>query len=357
MSTGLKRMMLTVSDERNKLTAVIANIPSGLIMTDSEKKVVLANAAAGKLYGFPEAEAPGRSVIEVVHDHEIEALLGTCLRTERTHSTQVESAGGRFLRVIAVPLMVDRKNGALVILQDLTEMRNLQVTRQEFVGNISHELKTPLAAIKAIVETLQDGALHDESVAGSFLSRAGAEVDGMTQMVDELIELSRVESGRATLNLVETDLNDVAREVVSRLLPQAERSRVVLSAALSPGLPRVLADRERIHQALANIVHNAVKFTSVGGRVTVSSALHPDSVTISVADTGVGISKQDLPHVFERFFKADRSRSGGGTGLGLAVARHIVNAHKGDISVQSVEGKGSTFTISLPLGRRAGERP
>ncbi|OGO35598.1 MAG: hypothetical protein A2147_02155 [Chloroflexi bacterium RBG_16_57_8] len=352
MSANLKRTMATLSGEKAKLVTVLDNITSGIVMTDDQGNVVLANGAAGRLYGFREAEATGRSLIEVVHDHEIESLRRECLTAGRTQSTQVESAGGRFLRAIAVPLTAGRPVGALIILQDLTELRSLQIMRREFVGNVSHELRTPLAAIRAIVETLQNGAIDDKPVAVDFLSKVETEVDGMTQMVNELIELSRVETGKATLDLRTGDLNQVVREVVGRLSPQAERAGVALSVDLSHESPFVAMDRDRIHQVVANIVHNAIKFTPPGGKVTVYSRPEADSVTVSVADTGLGISKQDLPHIFERFFKADRSRSSGGSGLGLAIAKHIVKAHHGSIWVQSEEGKGSTFSFRLPLEDR-----
>jgi two-component system phosphate regulon sensor histidine kinase PhoR len=349
MSASLKVAMATLSEEKAKLATVLANIPSGIIMTDAEGSVVLANEAAGRLYGFSGARAEGRTLIEVVHDHEIEALLRACLKSGLSQSTQVDSAGGRFLRVIAVPLKPDAAGGALLVLQDLTEMRSLQAMRQEFLGNISHELRTPLAAIKAIVETLQNGAIDDRPAALDFLGRVDSEVDGMTQMVNELIELSRVETGKAELNLQPVDIDRLAGDVVARLTPQAERAGVSLSWLPKAGLPAVQADADRIRQVLANIVHNAIKFTPSGGKVRVHSGVEGDMVTVSVTDTGVGISREDLPHIFERFFKADKSRSSGGSGLGLAIAKHIIVAHQGAIRAESESGKGSTFIFSLPL--------
>jgi two-component system phosphate regulon sensor histidine kinase PhoR len=175
------------------------------------------------------------------------------------------------------------------------------------------------------------------------------EVDALTQMVQELLELSRIESGRAPLQLVPVPVADVVLPPVERLRPQAERAGLTLTVALPPDLPPLQADAERIQQVVTNLVHNAVKFTPPGGQVSVWAERAGDEVVVRVHDTGVGIPSDDLPRIFERFYKADRARSGGGTGLGLAIARHIVQAHGGRIWVESVEGQGSTFYFSLPL--------
>ncbi len=347
MSRSVRDSMAAISEERGKLATVFASVTDGLAMVDAEGQLALANPAVERLFGFKESAMLGQPLIRAVRDDEIDGALKECLRTRREQTVQVGAASGRFLRVIAVPL--ERPYGALLVIQDLTEMRSLQTTRREFVANVSHELRTPLTGIKAIVETLQDGAIDDRQVAADFLAKIDAEVDRMSQMVSELIELSRIESGGIELKLEPVDLNEVARHVIARFTPLAERAGVSLSADLADGLPAVSADRERIEQVLINIVHNAIKFTPSGGKATIVTRPAPDAVSVAVTDTGIGISREDLPHIFERFFKADRSRSSGGTGLGLAIAKHTVQAHHGTISVASEEGRGSTFTFTLPL--------
>jgi len=349
MAAGMKQTMETLSEEKGRLATVLSTMTDGVIVTDPVGNVVLANPAAGKLCSFEGTHPQGRPLIEVIHDHEIDAAVRECQTTGRARDIQLDSADNRFLRAIVVPLKSSKTAGVLTILQDLTEMRSLQTMRREFVGNVSHELRTPLAAIKAIVETLENGAIDDRPAAMDFLAKVDAEVDGMTQMVNELIELSRVETGKADLNLQPADVNRIVEEVIARLSPQAERAGIALSVDLADSLPLVPADRDRIHQVTANIVHNALKFTPSGGKVTLRTECNGDSVFVSVTDTGIGISKQDVPHIFERFFKADRSRSTSGTGLGLAIAKHVVQAHGGKIWVRSEDGKGSTFSFSLPL--------
>jgi len=350
MSSTLRATMENVSAEKNKLTNVLANMADGVIMTDVEGNVILANTAAGKFFGFKEADFLNKRLIEVVHDHEVDEILKKCLQTEKEHAVQFESGlTKRFLQAIAVPLRGRvRLTGALILLQDLTELRNLQTMRRELVGNISHELRTPLASIKAMVETLQSGAMNDREAAQDFLSRIEGEIDHLTQMVAELTQLSRIEAGQAELKMEPVDLNAVIDEVITEVIPLAEKQKIVISKDLSPDLPSLPADKDRIHQTITNLVHNAIKFNRPDGKVTISTSYDSNSVSVSVSDTGIGIAEEDLPHIFERFYKTDKARSGGGSGLGLAIAKHTIKAHGGEIWAESQEGKGSVFTFRLP---------
>jgi two-component system, OmpR family, phosphate regulon sensor histidine kinase PhoR len=349
MSANIKDMLNTISGERSKLSIVLASITDGVIMTDSNGNILLANPAAEALFSFQESQARGRPLIEVIFNYQLEQLLQKSLSSAHKQVLFVDTINGKFLRAIAVPLMNEKVFGALLLFQDLTEIRSIQIMRREFVGNVSHELRTPLAAIKAIAETLQDGAIDDKPVARDFLNKVNDEVDRMTQMVNELIELSRIETGKAKLNLEATDINTLVGEAISRLKPQAERKQIYFSSVLAEKMPLVQVDRERIQQVIVNIVHNAIKFTPQEGKITVDTQFSPVDVTVRVQDTGIGISKEDLPHIFERFFKADKSRSQSGSGLGLAIAKHIVQAHSGKIWVESLEGQGSVFGFRIPL--------
>jgi two-component system, OmpR family, phosphate regulon sensor histidine kinase PhoR len=349
MSANIKEMLTTISAEKNKLTTILASIADGVIMTDSKGTLLLANAAAESLFSFQESQAIGKPLIEVVFNYEIEQLLQKCTTTNQKQIAFLDTTSGRFLRAIAVPLKTDQVIGALLLFQDLTEIRTMQTMRREFVGNVSHELRTPLAAIKAIVETLQDGALEDKEVAQDFLNKVDDEVNKTTQMVNELIELTRIETGKANLKLEPLNIIALIEEVVTRLRPQAERKQIHIMTAFPENIPLVQADKERIQQVVTNILHNAVKFTAPEGQIRICAEAASAEVTVRVQDTGIGISKEDLPRIFERFFKADKSRSQSGSGLGLAIAKHIIMAHNGKIWVDSQEGKGSTFGFSLPI--------
>ena len=350
MSSKLKEMVETISGDRARLATILDNMADGVIMTDIEGNISMANNAAGKLFGIKNTDMANRHLIEVVRDHEIDEVLKLCLKTAETQSAQYESGTSkRYLRVIAIPIAHDELSDSLLLFQDLTELRNLQTTRRELIGNISHEFRTPLAGIKAMVETLRDGAVDDKKVARDFLTRMDDEVERLTQIVAELTEFSRIETGKAELSLEPVNLNLLIEEVIIQLSHQVERQQLSVDKKLAADLRSVQADKERVRQVVVNLIHNAIKFTSPGGKITVATQTHGGSVTVDISDTGIGIAKNDLPHVFERFYKVDRARSGGGTGMGLAIAKHVVEAHGGKIRVQSEEGKGSTFSFSLSL--------
>jgi two-component system, OmpR family, phosphate regulon sensor histidine kinase PhoR len=349
MSLNLKEMMTATSDERKKLNTVLSTIADGVIMTDIKGNILMANPASGNLFGFKEETVIGKPLIEAIINHEIEETLKKCLSTRQRQEAQIESISGKYLRVIAVPLIAEFISGALLSIQDLSELRNLQTMRRIFVGNVSHELRTPLAGIKAITETLQDGAINDHEAAHNFLNRVNVEVDNLTQMVNELIDLSQIETGKTSLNLDSVNINLIVQEVANRLAPQAERKQISLTKDLAEGLPSIQVDQGRIQQVVTNILFNAIKFTPEKGHIQVTTDVSSDCIRVRVSDSGIGISKDDLPHIFERFFKADKSRTGKGSGLGLAIAKHIIQAHGGKIWVESQEGKGSTFSFCLPL--------
>jgi two-component system phosphate regulon sensor histidine kinase PhoR len=255
---------------------------------------------------------------------------------------------GQSLQVIASPLGGVLQGSILLIFQDLTRVRQLETIRRDFVSNISHELRTPLASLKALTETLLDGALDDPPAARRFLSRFETEVDSLSLMVSELLELTRIESGRVPLEFEPVRPEMLIQGAVERLYLQAERAGLHIEIEENRGLPAVLADPPRMQQVLMNLLHNAIKFTPVGGRITLAAEPEAGGVVFRIRDTGVGIPAEDLPRIFERFYKADRARSGGGTGLGLAISKHLVEAHGGRIWAESVQGGGSTFYFFIP---------
>lgn len=351
MSQNLKTTIAAIVDERGNLATVLTNLTDGVVMTDAEEKLLLTNPAAERLFNFNKENVNGHPLIEAVHDYEIDEIVKKCLSTTHEQTAQLET-NGRFIRVIAVPITTGRSYSTLVLFQDLTELRNLQTMRRELIGNISHDLRTPIAGIKAMVETLQDTAIDDKQVALDFLTRINGEVDRLTQMVTELTELSHIETGKAELRRVPTNLNYLIEEVVGQMRPQAESKPVTITTDFNSNLPVIKVDKDRIRQTLTNLVHNAIKFNNPGGKVTITTTFHNESAIVSMSDTGIGISKEDLPHIFERFYKADKARSQGGSGLGLAIAKHTIQAHGGNISVKSEEGKGTTITFDLPLNTK-----
>ena len=347
MAARLKEMVALLTNERDKMAAILSTMGDGILIVDGKSQVTMVNNVVEGMFKLSEDEALGQSFIEVVRDHELDEVLQRCLKTREQQTKLVETDPGKqFLGMIATPLQGEA--GCLVLLQDLTELRRLETVRRDFISNISHELRTPIASLKAIAETLHDGAIDDAAVAREFLHKINTETDRLAQMVNELVELSRIESDEVSLKLEPADLGAVVKQTAERLRAQAERGGVSLELDISPALGKAQADKERVEQVLVNLVHNAIKFTPPDGRITISAKAEGDNILVSVGDTGVGIPADDLPRIFERFYKADKARAGGGTGLGLAIAKHIIEAHGGRIWAESVEGKGSTFTFTLP---------
>ena len=350
MAGNIRKLVESISTEQSKLDTVLSNMADGVIVTDKEGNISLANHAAEKLFGFRAEAIISKTVIEVTHDHEIDNLAKRCLARGEQLNSQIElTSAGKYLRVIAIPITGKILSGCLLLLQDLTEMRNLQTMRQELVGNISHDLRTPLAGIKVMVETLRDGAIDDKNAAINFLTRIEDEVDRLTQMVSELTELSRIEAGSTKLKKEPVNLNELVNEAIIQLNPLATKQNVTLNAMLSGNLPAAKIDRDRISQTITNLIHNAIKFNRTGGSVTITTSSDDKVITVKVIDTGIGIPKTNLSHVFERFYKADKSRTNSGSGLGLAIAKHTIEAHGGTIWAQSEEGNGSTFSFTIPL--------
>jgi two-component system, OmpR family, phosphate regulon sensor histidine kinase PhoR len=351
MGEQLRDKVTALAEERARLAMVLELMADGVLIVDEEGQVTLLNPAAAALLEVETGEALGRRFAQVVRHHELIELYQRCRESGTEETATVDMAQRNlFVQATVTPLR-GNEPGHLVILQNLTPIRRLQTVRRDFISNLSHELRTPLASLKALVETLRDSALEDPPAARRFLDRADYEVDALSQMVQELLELSRIESGKVPLRIAATPLAAVVQPAVERLQSQAERKEVTLTVSIPESLPPVFVDGPRITQVVGNLVHNAIKFTPEGGLIEIVAEMdeEEDSVVVKVRDSGIGIPAIDVPRIFERFYKADRARSGGGTGLGLAIARHLVQAHGGRIWVESREGEGSTFSFTLPL--------
>lgn len=329
--------------DADRLRTLLAELGDAIVFADRDEVIRLANPSAVRLLG---EELVGRRLVEVIRDHEmIDAIEGA--RAGRETVAHLERDGGRRVqRVSAKPLAGGE---ILLAIQDLSSLRRLETQRRDFVANVSHELRTPLSALKVMVETLRGGAMDDREAAADFLARIDHEVDGLTELVGDLLALSRLESDPDPLELHAVVAADLARDAASRLQPLAARAKVTLTTATDASGASVRVDRAVMDQVLANLVHNAIKFTPPGGMVTLGVSATPTEVALFVRDTGAGIDPADRERIFERFFKSDPSRASGGTGLGLAIAKHAVQAHGGAIGVASDgRGHGATFTVTLP---------
>jgi len=254
-----------------------------------------------------------------------------------------------FLQVIGIPLGSDLPGSSMLLFQDLTMVHKMETIRRDFISNVSHELRTPLASLKALADTMLDGALEDPPAARRFIERMDTEVDNLTLLVNELLELSRIESGKIAFEFQRILPCELLSSPCERMSLQANRVGLSLQLECPKDLPPVFADKNRIGQVTINLLHNAIKFTDPGGLLQVNARQEDDVVIFSVQDNGVGMAQKDLNRIFERFYKADRARAGGGTGLGLAISKHMVEAHGGEIWVESEEGVGTTFYFSIPI--------
>jgi two-component system phosphate regulon sensor histidine kinase PhoR len=330
----------------------------GIVRLTDDLRVEVANTAAHVLLGRAPGSMIGRTAIEALGDHRVEGVAVTA-RDRGSASDEVAPRDGDgptlIVRARRSPIL-----GVWLVLQDVAELRRLQRIRAEFVDNLSHELRTPITTIGLLTETLaRDAEAAGQGLPPRMRDRIGkleVEIANIGQMVEELLDLARIESGGPPVHLDDVNVADVIAEAVERLRPFAERQGIGLATELDPDLPSVRGDASRLAQVVTNLVHNAVKFSASGGEVVAQAVRDGESVVVRIVDHGIGIDEDDQARIFERFFKADRTRTGGGgTGLGLAIARHIVSGHGGTITVTSIPGQGSTFTVTLPAVRAAAE--
>jgi two-component system phosphate regulon sensor histidine kinase PhoR len=332
---------------------LVRALPIGVILIDRALRVEFANGAAGAIFGFDPTRVGGH-IIEAIHSVEFEGRIEEALRGEASVAPfeLPGRRGTRTYRVSVYPLL-DGGNEAqrmVVFAEDQTDLVRLDRARKEFLSNVSHELRTPLSSIKLMLETVMESP--DQEAADLFLPQALAQVDRLAELVKQLLDQTRAESGALKLNLRDIDLEEVASPIVSSFEPQASNKGVSLQ--LLPARPvRVEADADRLAQVFVNLIDNAIRHTPGGGRVKVELDTRGNDAVVRVRDNGAGIPYRDLPRIFERFYVVDRSRTreSGGSGLGLAIVKGIVDAHGGSISAESTLGRGTTVTIRIPIMR------
>jgi two-component system, OmpR family, phosphate regulon sensor histidine kinase PhoR len=346
----LQAQMEALRSESLKLEAVLNQMTDGLLIVDSQGRLQLINPSARRMFQIESGEKViNRSLAEVLRHYQIVELWRSCLRSGETQDLSLELGAQRLsLHGHATPLGPAHPGSTLLLFQDLTRIRLLETVRRDFISNISHELRTPLASLKTLTETLQESALEDPPAARRFLTMMDTEVDALSQMVSELLELARIESGKVLLHYKTILPKELIEPAVERMRLQAKRASLSLEIEVADDLPPVLADPPRLQQVLVNLLHNAIKHTPPNGKIRVSAYLENETVVFSVSDTGSGISAEDLPRIFERFYKADQARRSDGIGLGLSIARHLVEAHGGEIWAKSQLGQGSTIYFRLP---------
>ncbi|MGE5506906.1 MAG: two-component system histidine kinase PnpS [Chitinophagales bacterium] len=352
-------MLHQTDRQRREVEAVLRSLSEVVIATDPAGRIVLFNAAAERAFAVEEAQALGQPVLAVARLSGLAEGFADVLsgRPAEVREIAMLTPEARVYEAHLAPVLRPEGGvgGAVAVLHDVTDLRRLEQMRSEFVANVSHELRTPLTSLQGFVETLQDGAADEPATRARFLDIIAGETTRLTQLVEDLLELSRLESGRLDLRRRPVALSALVDRTVSFYAALAAARQVALAVQLPPDLPPVPGDDDLLEQVLRNLVDNAIKYTPDGGRVCIKAALAEtggrQEVVVQVADTGPGIAPEHLPRLFERFYRVDRARSRalGGTGLGLAIVKHIVERHGGRVWVESAPGQGSTFSFALPL--------
>lgn len=343
-----------ISKEKSKLEAILSSMFEGIMLTNRKGEIILTNPALQKLF-FIGSDIRGKKPLEVFRNSTIQEMVDEAVLGGGgiiTREVSIDNPEDRYMVINGVPLskagIVD---GAVFVFHDITELKKLEEIRKDFVANVSHELRTPISSIKGYAETLLDGKVPDADTVKEFINIIHQNSDRLASLINDLLDLSGIESGKMKMDFSALDIGPIIGRSVDILDKAAKDRSIKVRLDIPPDLPKVLGDQRRLTQVFLNLLDNAVKYTQEGGAVTIAAASTSKGVEVSVSDTGIGIPEKDLPRIFERFYRVDkaRSREMGGTGLGLSIVKHIVQAHGGQVWVHSVPGRGSTFSLNLPI--------
>ncbi|PRX25112.1 PAS/PAC sensor signal transduction histidine kinase [Orenia metallireducens] len=354
MVDRVKDKMQEISGEKNKVEAIVTSIGDAVIAVNKERRIILFNLAAERIFGIKEDLVLDKSVIQITKNYKLDELVELSLEKNEIVTEELEMLvpEQRVFRVQIAPIEGIKEStvGVVAVLRDITDIRRLEEMRKEFVGNVSHELKTPLTSIKGYVETLLDSE-PDKQVTRSFLSIIREEANRLQRLIEDLLSLSRLESKFEYSSKEQVDMIKVINDTIFLLGEKARRKSIILEADLPVSLPLLKANRDQMSRLMINLVDNAIKYTPDAGRVKARAYNEDEKLILEVEDTGLGIPEKDLPRIFERFYRVDKARSRklGGTGLGLSIIKHIIEEHQGEISVESKLGEGSKFIVELPL--------
>lgn len=351
MARALKRTLVEISSEKRKIETILNYMTDGVIAFNIKGEIIHANPASKAILGVKKMDLNFNEFSRKYNlGMEIEEVQ--YLETSGSKERNIELEN-KYIRVYFALFTDENKKveGIIAVMQDITEQQKLDNMRNEFVANVSHELRTPITSIKSYTETLLDGALDDRQTAEKFLGVVNSEADRMTRLVKDLLQLSRLDNQQMSWNIEQISIVSLVKSTVEKMQIEAKSKNQKLESYAIGEIPDIPADRDRIEQVLINLLSNAIKYTPGGGEITVYVGRLYSEVYIKVTDNGIGIPKEDLPRIFERFYRVDkaRSREMGGTGLGLAIAKEIVDAHEGSISITSEWGKGTEITVKLPI--------
>jgi len=350
MSVKLQGMMTQSDEERNRLNVILKSIPDALLIIDAKGTVNLASPSAREFFG--DIPMPGMQFVEVIRNHEFSGLMDEVRKSLSPGMIEFRTdiPAERYLSVRVSPLFYKGKelSGFVAVFHDITQIEKLEQVRKDFVANVSHEIKTPITAIKGFADTLLEGALDDRENAARFIQTIKYNSERINDLVDDLMTISKIELGVIRVEKFPTDTDDVFRSVIEIFKDKADAKGLLLTVSNSPGVVEINADKNRLIQILTNLVDNAIKFTESGG-VTLGFDQEVGETFLFVEDTGIGVQPKYLPRLGERFYRVDpaRSRKMGGTGLGLAIVKHLVRAHGWDMQIESTPGKGTRVKVII----------
>lgn len=360
MALGSRDRMQRIVSNRNELAAILGGMVEGVVAIDVDEKILHMNLVAGRMLGVSPEESLGQKIWQVTRVKEVSDVLVEVLSSGDGIKRNLRIAGSprdELIEMHSSPLLNGDGGltGAVVVLHDVTELHRLESVRKDFVGNVSHELKTPITAVRALVETLMDDSEMEPVVRERFLGKIRDQSFRLSSIVTDLLTLSRLESEGGAIQFTEMDFRNTVRASVRALLPAGEGRGLQVESDLPDAPVRILGDEEALGQMISNLLDNALKYTPEGGEVWVQLREKDKWAVVEVHDTGLGIEPVEQERIFERFYRVDKARSRelGGTGLGLSIVKHIVRTHKGDVTVKSSLGKGSSFIIRLPLASDA----
>jgi two-component system, OmpR family, phosphate regulon sensor histidine kinase PhoR len=347
------RTIRLLTEERNRSDTILRSMVEGVAVIEAEQKIAFSNEAFCQALGLQSLPCAGRLLVEVTRESGLLEIVQQTRATRRTAINEIEIKGSppRTFSVTSAPVQMAKTTGVVLVLHDISELRKLERMRRDFVANVSHEFKTPLTAIQGFSETLLEGALEDKQNSRRFLEIIRGHAVRLGRVTSDLLKLSMIEAGRLELEKQPLAVPDLVNACVETLRMKAAKKEIALAADCAPDLPTITADAGRLREALLNLMDNALQYTPDGGAISVKAAWSGSELVIAVQDNGIGIPKADQERIFERFYRVDdaRSREVGGTGLGLSITRHLIEAHGGRIDVESEVGRGSTFSIHLPI--------
>ncbi|ONK22518.1 PAS domain-containing sensor histidine kinase [Bacillus sp. VT-16-64] len=353
LAASLKSQMEQIQENEQQLMGVLTYMKSGVLLVDKDGRILLANRAMGDMLGLEPETLKGKLHVEAGKSADLSRLIDQCLLEGKEIRDEIQFyfPDERILDAHLAPYVGKRNElkGIVAVLHDITDIRRLEKMRSEFVANVSHELKTPITSVKGFAETLLDGAMDDEELLHDFLNIIHKESVRLHRLINDILHLSKIEQHLVTPIVEEVNVTEVIRNVAETIRKEVKTKGLELELPDNTNV-WVEGERDRIQQIILNLVSNAVVYTPEGGKISVSVSERENEVDIRVQDNGIGISKKDLPRIFERFYRVDkaRARDSGGTGLGLAIVKHLIESHHGSIKVESEEGEGTIFTVTLP---------